>query len=41
MATDPQHDVVLVTTSEGELIEIEPPLRDPAESKLFYWRQRF
>jgi type IV pilus assembly protein PilY1 len=41
MASDPQDDVVFVTTSEGELIDIEPPLRDPPESSLFYWRQRF
>ena len=41
MASDPEDDIVLVTTSEGELIEIEPPLRDPPESSLFYWRQRF
>jgi Tfp pilus tip-associated adhesin PilY1 len=41
VASDPQHDVVFVTTSEGELIEIEPPLRDPPESSFLYWRRRY
>lgn len=40
-ASDPTQDIVFVTTSEGELIRIEPPLRDPPESSLFYWRQLF
>ncbi|MBW2270793.1 MAG: hypothetical protein JRH16_19705, partial [Deltaproteobacteria bacterium] len=41
VASDPTDDVVYVTTSEGELIEIEPPLRDPPESSFLYWRRRY
>ena len=41
VSSDPQDDVVFVTTSKGEVIVIEPPLRDPPESSFLYWRRRF
>jgi hypothetical protein len=41
IASDPEEDLIFVTTSEGALITIEPPLRDSPEVSLIYWRQVF
>jgi hypothetical protein len=41
MSSDPEDDVVFVTTSEGEVIVLEPPLRETPKSSLIYWRQKF
>ncbi|MBW2269632.1 MAG: hypothetical protein JRH16_13745 [Deltaproteobacteria bacterium] len=37
----PTDDVLVVQTSEGEVLTIEPPLRDPPSTSMIYWRQRF
>ena len=37
----PADDIVFVTTSEGQVLSIEPPLRDAPESELLYWKQVF
>lgn len=41
IATDPSDDIVFVTTSDGQVVTVEPPLRDPPSSELLYWREMF
>lgn len=41
IAADPQNDMIFITTSEGQVLTIEPPLRTAPESSLIYWKQRF
>jgi hypothetical protein len=41
LASDPTHDMIFMTTSEGQVLSIEPPLRDKPESSLLYWKQVF
>ena len=41
VASDPADDIGFVTTSDGQVLSIEPPLRDGPESETVYWRQRF
>jgi hypothetical protein len=38
---NPSDDIVLVTTTTGEVLTLEPPARDPLESGLVFWRQLF
>ncbi len=37
----PDDDIILITTSEGEVLTLEPPLRDEPKSGLMFWRQLF
>jgi hypothetical protein len=41
MAGSPSDDVIYLTTSESEIITIEPPTRDTIQSEMLYWRQLF
>jgi hypothetical protein len=41
VGADPTDDIVFVTTSEGQILSIEPPLRDDPDSSLLSWRQLF
>jgi len=41
IASDPSNDIIFVTTSDGQVLNIEPPPRDPAESGTIYWRKKF
>ena len=41
IATDPTKDKVFITTSTGQIIAIDPPLRDKPESGTVYWKQNF
>jgi hypothetical protein len=41
IGSDPQDDIVFVTTSDGQVLSIEPPLRDGPESVVLFWRQNF
>ena len=41
VGTNPQDDVVWVTTSEGQILAIEPPLRDGPQAEMIFWRQLF
>jgi type IV pilus assembly protein PilY1 len=38
MSSDPSDDVIYVTTSEKEIITIEPPTRDTTQSDMLYWK---
>jgi hypothetical protein len=41
VAPNPSDDTVWITTSEGQVLEVEPPLRPGPESSVIYWRQNF
>ncbi len=41
VVADTHDDMVYVTTSTGQILSIEPPLRDDPESAMIYWRQNF
>ena len=41
MAGSPSDDVIYLTTSEKEIITIEPPTRDTTQSDMLYWKQVF
>ena len=41
ISSDPQNDVIIVTTSEGEFIEIQPPVREPPQSEFLYWWRKY
>jgi hypothetical protein len=41
MSPNPSDDVIYVTTSEKEIITIEPPTRNATESSMLYWKQVF
>jgi Tfp pilus tip-associated adhesin PilY1 len=41
IASDPEDDMIFITTSDGQVLTIEPPLRSPPESSMIYWRQLF
>jgi len=36
-----ENDVILVTTSEGEILTLDPPARDEPKSSVLFWRQLF
>ena len=37
----PDDDIILITTSAGQVLTLKPPQRDPPESGLMFWRQLF
>jgi Tfp pilus tip-associated adhesin PilY1 len=39
VASDPTNDKIFITTSEGEVLIVQPPLRDPPEASVIYWKQ--
>ena len=41
IASDPDDDIIFVTSSEGQVLLIEPPERPGPESSTIYWRQVF
>ncbi|TMA23041.1 MAG: hypothetical protein E6J87_25650 [Deltaproteobacteria bacterium] len=41
VAPNPQDDTVWVTTSEGQVLQVEPPLRPGPASTVIYWRQQY
>jgi hypothetical protein len=41
IASDPDDDMVFITTSDGQVLQVEPPLRQGPESSMIYWRQVF
>ena len=41
IGADPSDDVVLIGTSEGELVTLDPPVRDDPNSDVLYWKQEF
>ena len=41
VAPNPTDDVGFINTSTGETITFDPPPRDPPESSVLYWRQKF
>ena len=41
LGADPTDDVVFVTTSDGEVLSLEPPPRPAPESSLIYWSQEY
>lgn len=41
VASDPDDDIIFVTSSEGQVLLIEPPARPGPESDTIYWRQLF
>lgn len=41
IASDPTKDKIFITTSTGQIVSIDPPLRDEPESDTLYWKQNF
>jgi hypothetical protein len=41
VASDPGNDKIFITSSEGEVLILDPPPRDPAETSVLYWKQEF
>jgi hypothetical protein len=41
VGAQPTDDIVVITTSEGEVETLEPPLREDPESSVIFWRQLF
>ena len=37
----PTDDIIIINTTEGEVISLEPPVRDDPESGVVFWRQLF
>ena len=41
VAPNPTDDVGFINTSDKKVLTFEPPLRDPPESSVLYWKQEF
>lgn len=41
IGADPTDDFVFISSSEGEAVTLQPPLRDSLERGLIFWRQLF
>jgi len=41
VASDPKDDIIFVTSSDGQVLLIEPPPRPATESSTIYWKQEF